>query len=274
MIKELDKTVFGRCKGLLNNKRQIEALAVIEGTNPGRVFVDDLTIPTSGMIWLGNNDGFFLIGNEENREFNNVLNHFIDDVIIPEAKKVGLDCFEGIGIHERWNKTIEHVFKGRKLESWMQKAYTLHANGNLNIREPVIDKRYETVRINQSFFENCSSMKNIEFLNSKILESWSSISDFLNKGIGYCILYDNEIVSVCFSGFVAENIHSIYIETLVAHQGRKLAQKVARLFIQDCLEKNILPYWECMEENKASITIAESIGFKNTYNYKGYAFPF
>lgn len=47
MIKELDKTVFGRCKGLLNNKRQIEALAVIEGTNPGRVFVDDLTMPAS-----------------------------------------------------------------------------------------------------------------------------------------------------------------------------------------------------------------------------------
>ncbi|WP_265413186.1 hypothetical protein [Bacillus thuringiensis] len=35
--------------------------AVIEGVNPGRIFVDNISSPNSGLIWLGNNDGFFLL---------------------------------------------------------------------------------------------------------------------------------------------------------------------------------------------------------------------
>ncbi|MBO0992460.1 GNAT family N-acetyltransferase [Bacillus sp. SD088] len=272
MIQELDKTEFDRCKSLVNNQRQIEALAVIEGTNPGRIFVDDAAIPTSGMIWLGNNDGFFLIGNEDNEKFNNELNYFIDEVIIPEAAKVQLNWFEWIGIHDRWNKTIEKVFKARKLDSWMQKVYTLQPHDYLNIREPIIAMGYEAIKIDQSFLKS-SLVQNRKFLQAKILESWSSIEDYLSNGIGYCMLDENEIASVCFSGFVAGNIHSVHIETLAAHQGRKLAQKAAHLFIQDCFEQNLIPHWECMEENKASVAVAENIGFKHIYNYKGYAFP-
>ncbi len=32
----------------------------------------------SGLIWLGNNDGFVFFGSEQNEEFNNELNDFID----------------------------------------------------------------------------------------------------------------------------------------------------------------------------------------------------
>lgn len=61
------------------------------------------------------------------------------------------------------------------------------------------------------------------------------IGSFFNEGIGYCIVYDDVIVSVCFSGFVFENIHCIDIETIEGYQGRKLAQKIAHSFVKDCL---------------------------------------
>ncbi len=51
--------------------------------NPGRIFVDNETSPNSGLIWLGNNDGFFFIGNAENEEFNKEMNHLINNVIKP-----------------------------------------------------------------------------------------------------------------------------------------------------------------------------------------------
>ncbi|MBM7583982.1 hypothetical protein JOC86_000519 [Bacillus pakistanensis] len=41
-------------------------MAVVEGINPRRIFVDDHVSPSSGLIWLGNNDGFIFIGNENN----------------------------------------------------------------------------------------------------------------------------------------------------------------------------------------------------------------
>lgn len=60
MITELNKTKFYKCKHLINNRGQVEVKAVIDEINSGRIFVDDIKHPSSGLMWLGNNDGFFL----------------------------------------------------------------------------------------------------------------------------------------------------------------------------------------------------------------------
>lgn len=125
MICELSKVDFYRCNRLVNEQGQLEVRAVIAGVNPGRIFVDNMSSPNSGLIWLGNNDGFFFIGDAENEEFNKEMNRFINNVIVPGARKAGLDCFEGIGNHSKWNKTIERIFQHRNLKSWNQRVYTL-----------------------------------------------------------------------------------------------------------------------------------------------------
>jgi GNAT superfamily N-acetyltransferase len=275
MISELKKGEFYKCKALLNEQGQLEAKAVIEGVNPGRVFVDDLNFPSSGLIWLGNNDGFIFIGDENNEEFNNELNIFIDQIITPEALNVGLHWFEGVGNHPRWNTTIEKLLNNRELGNWNQRVYTLQKEDYLFNDELTIERGYKVEKICKTLYENKDySIKNIEFLHAKILEFWSSPEEFFNHGIGYCIVYKNEIVSVCFSGFVVGNVHCIDIETLKAHQGKKLAQKIAQSFVEDCLNNNRVPYWDCMESNKPSVAVAENIGFKNTFNYVGYEFSF
>ena len=275
MISELKKSEFYMCKGLLNEQGQLEAKAVIEGVNPGRVFVDAIDVPTSGLIWLGNNDGFIFIGDEKNEGFHNEINHFIDTVITPEARKVGLAWFEGVGNHKKWDKMIEKMFEQRNLGSWNQRVYTLQKSDYKSNYALPIEQGYSVVKMSETLYNNSNnSIKNIEFLHSKILEFWSSPKCFFNEGIGYCIVYNNEIVSVCFSGFVVENVHCIDIETLQEHQGKKLAQKVALTYVEDCLDNNIVPYWDCMESNKPSIAVAENIGFRNIFTYKGYEFPF
>ncbi|PFQ36882.1 GNAT family N-acetyltransferase [Bacillus cereus] len=275
MISELSKNDFYKCRGLINEQGQLEVRAVIAGVNPGRIFVDNISSPNSGLIWLGNNDGFFFIGNAENEEFNKEVNRFINNVIVPEARKVGLDYFEGIGNHSKWNKTIESIFQHRKLKSWNQRVYTLRKENYENHREPKIDQGYTVLKMNKALYENNNnSFKNIDFLQSKILEFWSSADCFLNEGIGYCIVYDDMIVSVCFSGFVFENIHCIDIETVEGHRGRKLAQKITHSFIKECLENDITPYWDCMELNRPSVAVVENVGFTNVFNYVGYYFSF
>lgn len=275
MISELKQSGFHKCLGIINEQGQLEAKAIITGVNPGRIFVDNTITPKSGLIWLGNNDGFIFIGDESSEGFNKEMNAFIDHVIAPEAKEIGLKWFEGIGNHQKWNNTIELLFKHRKLGSWLQRVYMLKKENYKPEREPLLEKGYTVHKINKSLYENNnSSIKNIEFLHSKIIEFWSTPDSFSSKGIGYCIVYNNEIVSVCFSGFVVENIHCIDIETLEVHQGKKLAQMMAHIFVKDCFEHNMVPYWDCMEVNKPSIAVAENLGFCNTFNYVGYEFSF
>lgn len=175
MICELSKNDFYRCNSLVNEQGQLEVRAVIAGVNPGRIFVDNSTAPNSGLIWLGNNDGFFFIGDSANEEFNKEMNHFINNVIVPEARKVGLDCFEGIGNHSKWNKTIERIFQHRKLKSWNQRVYTLRKEDYDNHHEPKFEQGYTVLKMSKALYENNNNtFKNIDFLQSKILEFWSS----------------------------------------------------------------------------------------------------
>ncbi|AIY77519.1 GNAT acetyltransferase family protein [Bacillus cereus] len=153
--------------------------------------------------------------------------------------------------------------------------YTLKEEDYVGNHELKIEQGYTVLKMSKTLYENQrDSLKNIEFLQSKILEFWSSLDEFFNEGIGYCMVFENMIVSVCFSGFVFENIHCIDIETIEGHQGRKLAQTVAHSFVKECLENNIIPYWDCMELNKPSVAVVENVGFTNVFNYVGYYFPF
>jgi hypothetical protein len=271
MIWELDRSEFTRCRHLLNPQGQLEAVAVVEGANPGRIFVDDRMSPTSGMIWLGNNDGFLFMGNEQNELFNQEVNSFIDSVIVPEAKKLGLEWFEALGNHDKWYGTIERVFAHRNLGSWNQRVYRLKSDDYHRSNEPEIEEGYEVVKINADLLENKTAI-NASFLRTKIDEFWSTPGDFINKGIGCCIVHQREVVSVCFSGFVVGNIHCIDIETVREHRGKKLAKKIAHCFVKDCLNHGQVPYWDCMEVNKPSVAVVESLGFQITYRYVGYEF--
>ncbi|WP_336823528.1 GNAT family N-acetyltransferase [Sporosarcina sp. USHLN248] len=272
MIIELDKAEYRKCRKILHEQGQLEALAVVENINPGRIFVDDGNNPASGLIWLGNNDGFIFFGSEQNESFTSEINGFIDNTIRPEAKKVQLKWFEAMGNHEKWGPVIEAIFEHRKLGSWNQKVYTLHLEDYREQSVPITEFGYEVLQIEEELFTD-ESIKNIDFLQSKIVEFWPSVEAFFRSGKGYCIIHQNEVVSVCFSGFVADNVHGIHIETVKAHQRKKLAQRIAHRFVKDCLENKIIPYWDCMEMNKPSVAVAESLGFKNVFNYVGYEFP-
>lgn len=273
MIRELDRGEFKKCRHLLNPQGQMEAAAVVEGVNPGRIFVDDRMSPTSGIIWLGNNDGFLFIGDEQNELFNQELNSFIDSVIVPEAQQVGLEWFEALGNHDKWYGTIERVFAHRDLGSWNQRVYRLKSSDYDSSSEPKLEEGYEVVKIDADLLGNKTAI-NANFLRLKIDEFWSSPEDFINKGIGYCIVHQREVVSVCFSGFVLGNIHCIDIETVKEHQKKKLGQKIAHCLVKDCLNHDQVPYWDCMEVNKPSVAVAERLGFQVTYRYVGYDFAF
>lgn len=272
MIVELKKNEFYKCKNLVNENGQVEVKAVIKGVNPARIFVDDRVSPRSGLIWLGNNDGFLFIGDSENDRFNSKIRDFFVQEIIPEAKIEGLEWFEGIGNHPKWNPTIEKIFENHPLDTWNQKVYQLQQENYMGKNVPELKHGYSVMKIHEALNQQ-NHFQNIEFLHSKLLLFWSSLEDFKQSGIGYCVVYQNNIVSVCFSGFVADNVHCIDIETLKDHRGEKLAQYLAHCFVKECMEKGKIPYWDCMEGNKSSVAIAENLGFNNVFNYVGYEFP-
>ncbi|KMJ59936.1 acetyltransferase [Bacillus sp. LL01] len=272
MIIELKKKEFHKCRNLIHEKGLIEAKAIIEGINPGRVFVDDQNSPTTGFVWLGNNDGFIFFGNENNLTFNEELNAFIEEVIKPEAAKVGLKWFEALGDHADWHNSLESTFRHRPLGSWNQRVYKYKGTSPIISKDAFLENRYEVHKI-ETYFCADNQVTNIDSMVDKILDSWSSMEDFFENGIGFCVTYENRIVSTCFSVFTDGTVHAIAIETAEAHRGKKLAQHLTYHHVKECVENNKEPYWDCVEQNKASIAVAEACGFEIVYRYAGYEFP-
>jgi len=95
----------------------------------------------------------------------------------------------------------------------------------------------------------------------------------LKKGIGYCVLYSNYIVSTCFSGFVSGETHTIDVKTKKEFGRQGLAEAAVSKLLEEYLERNITPYWDCTKTNIPSAKLAEKIGFEKAFEYLVYEFP-
>ncbi|HSR30208.1 MAG TPA: GNAT family N-acetyltransferase [Anaerolineae bacterium] len=248
-----------------------EALAIIEGNNPGWVFVDDLTTPNAALVWAQGITGFYLVGDAESAVFLEELGIYTDRVLGPRLRSLGVAWFEVSG-DENWNAVIRRVFGERNLESSQQWVYTLQPRGHKSVTQRKVSGDYELLRVDQRLLDDLL-LRNKKFLFSKLMRFWASVDTFLNTGLGYVLVDGGEIASLCCSGFVTGNVHVIDVETEVSHRRKGYAGIVARAFVTECIEKDLQPHWDCMAENTASARLAEKLGFTQSHAYTLYSFP-
>ena len=247
-----------------------EALAVIEGNNPGWVFVDDPNAPKAALVWAQGIEGFYLVGDASRAAFPDALDLHTDQVLKSRLRNLGVDRFEISG-GEGWDPVIKNALRKQDLESSLQWVYTLKLAEQKTLTPPEVVDGCKLLRINPYLLVNLS-VSNKQFLFSKLTHFWGSVDAFLNTGFGYVLVDEEEIASLCCSGFVAGNIHAIDIETVQSHRRKGYAETVARAFLAECIEKDLEPYWECMAENTASSRLAEKLGFTQSHVYTLYSF--
>ncbi|SDH47176.1 GNAT family N-acetyltransferase [Alteribacillus bidgolensis] len=273
MICELQTDAFERCRPLLKPDSHVEAKAVVEGINSGRIFVNNSLLPKAGMVWLGNNDGFYFIGNDSHADFNNEIVKYVEEVIKPEMADKELFYFEMMGNHSGWNPTIQKLFSHQSLTSWTQHVFILKQDDYIPKKASLLPP-YRIKKITKEFYEEERNIINISYLDRKIQESWFSKEDFFNKGLGYCIVFDDEIVGICHTNFAADKRQCIAIEISEAHQNKGLAKTIGHYYVQDCLRRGFLPYWDCKDTNKSSQAVADHLGFTHQFSYRSYAFSY
>lgn len=97
--------------------------------------------------------------------------------------------------------------------------------------------------------------------------TWKSEMQFEREGLGYCVLTQGRVVSLCYSIFVSGLHREIDILTVDSYKRQGLARAAASAFIRDCLNQGLQPGWDCFKENRASLLLAEGLGFvqKNSF---------
>ncbi|WDV47798.1 GNAT family N-acetyltransferase [Clostridiaceae bacterium M8S5] len=271
MIYELEKNQFDKIAHLLENELiNLEVIAVARGYNPGWIFVDNIQSPKTAMIWSRGIEGFYFIGDANNTDFNSSVNDFIDKVITQRANKLGLNTFEFSGTSKEWDKTLKRVFHSRNMYESKQYVYKHNGLQECTIKEYDLTVDYIMKRVDKELLDD--SNYDMSFVKDAILEWWDSFEDFLNNGVGFCIIHDNKAVCSCVTSFTDGASMESHIVTHESYRKKGLATVAVSEYLRECKIININPYWDCMQKNYGSRALAEKLGYTLSFEYALYEF--
>ncbi len=272
MIREIKRSAFGSVSHLTGyGIRYPEVAAVLNGVNPGWVFADSLSEPSAALVWPRGMEGFYIIGEKVSASFLFDLDLYIQEVIVPRARHLGLRWFEFSCDRESWGPVIERVFGQRNLAHSTQCAYSLRPRDFKRSQEPADGALYDTRALDQDLLMSPLGASNL--VRAKLSRFWESEAAFLARGLGCATVVGEEIASLCLSAFVAETTHAVDIETEETYRRRGFAERAARQYVELCLARSLNPHWDCMRENVASWSLAEKLGFHKTHEYSLWTFP-
>jgi RimJ/RimL family protein N-acetyltransferase len=120
---------------------------------------------------------------------------------------------------------------------------------------------YEIHRMDRTFLERISR------LDEKI-NRYTSVENFLDKGLGFCIVRGDEIVCEAYADMEVMGTRELGVFTQRACWGKGLATIACAHLIKACEETGSRTYWDCVKLNLASVAVARKLGFRNQRGYK------
>lgn len=237
--------------------------SMVEGNSRGEMWVDEVDSPQKAFIW-DRRYCYYLAGHAHDEEFNKSVEKVFTEVIIPEVVRRAHSVFKVYYTSDEWEPVIEDMLKEKHPLKRVRQFYAFKKVKN----GWKIPPGCSVVQIDGNLLE--STLKNVEYVTGEIESMWNSVSDFLKKGFGFCLVCGNEIVSWCTGEYFSKGRCGIGIETAEEYEGRGFATLTAAAFVDYCVSKNIAPHWDSWKDNIPSIKVAEKVGFEKVMEYTIY----
>ena len=159
-----------------------------------------------------------------------------------------------------WKKVIQERFGGI-LEEFTHRTYKSEKLDHNHARKFIrpLPEGYYLERINQETAQYID--ENLHAFSM----TWETVENYVNKGLGYCIRFDDKVVSHAGSIFPFTKHLEIQVDTDPEYRGNGYATVVCAKLIEQCLLNDIIPYWEAHTEISAKI--AEKLGFNDPQLY-------
>lgn len=106
-------------------------------------------------------------------------------------------------------------------------------------------------------------------------EQWGTIKNFLEKGVSFCVLYGQKVVSWCSPDCAAGDQIEVGIITHPDHRQRGLAAVSVAATAEYCLNHGFSAVgWHCNAVNIGSWKTAEKVGFNRNRTYAEYFYVY
>jgi RimJ/RimL family protein N-acetyltransferase len=231
----------------LNHNRAI-VFSVLEGLNPGAVYVDRLENPRAAL--LASITGYnYLAGQVDLEDFNAALvQRLTGDLKPAEDYMLLLPCTEA------WQGAISSLWADAPGEWGARLEYDFPAQSPFT---PGAWHRDVMAGYTVRPFDRELASQIPEVINF-----WDSLDHFEQCGLGVAVLHGGHMVSHCISVLVGSGLAEISIETRDSYRRLGLAYLAARAFFDACQPKGLIPHWSCWDYNTASQQLAEKLGFQ------------
>ena len=230
--------------------------AIIDGAQPGSVFVDDVAAPKSALAF--NHSGFaFALGQARGDLVASVLPKLMAMPFMT-AEPTGLWCTA-----PAWAPALRPFFKeeGSRDEFHFEPASAPPP--------PVLGDEYRLVPLDEGLAAAWGPG-----LDPWVVRIWGGPKAFERDAFGIGVLFGDVLVAICTVCAVAGHSGAVEAEieigTDAVHRQKGLAAAAAFAFFDQCNERGLLPAWTCDSKNAASQRAAARVGFREFRKVAGF----
>jgi RimJ/RimL family protein N-acetyltransferase len=261
---ELKRADYENVRPLFQSLRfHLASAAVLDGNNPGRVFVDDPIQPQAAFMLSP--EGCYLAGDADQRAFIQALNQA---VVIDRALGDDVRVLFLVVGSERWRDRLPAVFDPYAPLEMQRRHYVcrqLRYDWRASLRGGQAVRR-----IDRSLLA-APELTVPDHVMTWMEGNWGSVDRFLRDGFGFATVSGDEIVSWSLTDCVSGDQCEIGIHTAPAHRRRGLATITAAATVDHALSHGFTQVgWHCPEDNLGSIGTAEKVGFQRERDYSAY----
>lgn len=258
------------------------AEAVLRGSTPGAVYVDEATSPAVCLVVVRCGMSL-LFGDSEDAA---VQKEICDYVANAGGARTGMEILQ---VHPPvWEQRIREAMRdrlvsGRELElAGIGPAQVLAARDGRLVEWERLNYAFRPdrfrARVSRPLPPDCRvarvGAEGFAFEGTTVPRGfWDDAETFARRGVGYAVLRGNEIASLAFSAFVVPGRIEIGIETRASDRGLGLATHACAALIEHCLAERLEPLWSCRKGNAGSEATARALGFEEAQQLAYFALP-
>lgn len=233
---------------------------IVSGECKGSLWIDDIENPSLALVYSFAVGGYAIMGNPQKKSVYEHFNNFLINDFFAKLKEKNVKDFEFSVESLETQKHILEMFSDRIIESEDEFFYRKTDKTETKIQIPA---EYKIAKVNVNFVEllEHGEYDNKKFLEERLMESWGSYDNFLNKSVAFVALQQKKIIAVIVGTARFHNIIPIDVETVEQHRKKGLASILTQCFVNECVDNQFVAQWDCVDSNTSSKKTAQKSGF-------------
>ena len=225
----------------------IRCFAVLDGSIRGQIWTNDLAQPTWGAVQEVAFGTLFLGG----RPNASLVHELVEE--LRQEQDVALALWRD----HPYNQLLSPVpdFDGWELE------FTDRPPGADPVPYLSVPESCELRPIDSTWLERCR-------YRDYYTAYFGSAERTLEKGFGFCLVKEQELLSEAFAADAALGMIEIGTITSESYRGRGYAAVTCALLIRECEARGYRTYWNCSKDNQASAGLARRLGYQTEKEFR------